>query len=66
MDIRTPVMAVNTGKATTISTFVHSDAQVKMGSYGSGNGLRAVEHLRAITAELQIADVRASGPVPLR
>jgi NAD(P)H-dependent FMN reductase len=28
-------------------------------SYGSGNGLRAVEHLRGIMAQLQIADVRA-------
>lgn len=27
-------------------------------SYGSGGGLRAVEHLRGIAAELQIADVR--------
>lgn len=28
-------------------------------SYGSADGLRAVEHLRGIMAELQIADVRA-------
>lgn len=28
-------------------------------SYGSANGVRAVEHLRLIMAELQIADVRA-------
>ena len=28
-------------------------------SYGSANGTRAVEHLRQIMAELQIADVRA-------
>jgi NAD(P)H-dependent FMN reductase len=28
-------------------------------SYGSANGVRAVEHLRLIMAELQVADVRA-------
>lgn len=28
-------------------------------SYGSANGVRAVEHLRLVMAELQIADVRA-------
>jgi NAD(P)H-dependent FMN reductase len=28
-------------------------------SYGSAGGVRAVEHLRLIMAELQIADVRA-------
>lgn len=29
-------------------------------SYGSANGVRAVEHLRQIMAELQIADVRST------
>lgn len=28
-------------------------------SYGSGNGIRSVEHLRGVMGELQIADVRA-------
>lgn len=28
-------------------------------SYGSGNGIRSVEHLRGVMGELQVADVRA-------
>lgn len=35
-------------------------------SYGSAGGTRAVEHLRLITAELQIADVRAQVTLSLR
>jgi NAD(P)H-dependent FMN reductase len=34
-------------------------------SYGSAGGARAVEHLRGIMAELQIADVRAQVMLPL-
>jgi NAD(P)H-dependent FMN reductase len=35
-------------------------------SYGSANGVRAVEHLRLVMAELQIADVRAQVMLSLR
>jgi NAD(P)H-dependent FMN reductase len=35
-------------------------------SYGGGGGLRAVEHLRLIMAELQVADVRAQVSLSLR
>lgn len=34
-------------------------------SYGSAGGIRAVEHLRLIAAELQMADVRAQVALPL-
>lgn len=34
-------------------------------SYGSAGGIRAVEHLRGISAELQLADVRAQVSLPL-
>ena len=34
-------------------------------SYGSAGGVRAVEHLRGVMAELQVADVRASVSLPL-
>ena len=33
-------------------------------SYGSSGGLRAVEHLRAVAGELQLADVRAQVALP--
>jgi len=35
-------------------------------SYGGGGGLRSVEHLRLIMAELQVADVRAQVSLSLR
>jgi NAD(P)H-dependent FMN reductase len=34
-------------------------------SYGSSGGIRAVEHLRGVAAELQMADVRAQVALPL-
>ncbi|MCU1575119.1 MAG: reductase [Micrococcaceae bacterium] len=34
-------------------------------SYGSAGGTRAVEHLRAVAGELQMADVRAQVALPL-
>ena len=34
-------------------------------SYGSSGGIRAVEHLRAVAGELQMADVRAQVTLPL-
>lgn len=34
-------------------------------SYGSAGGIRAVEHLRGVAAELQMADVRAQVALPL-
>lgn len=34
-------------------------------SYGSSGGIRAVEHFRAVAAELQMADVRAQVALPL-
>jgi NAD(P)H-dependent FMN reductase len=34
-------------------------------SYGSAGGTRAVEHLRAVAGELQMADVRAQVTLPL-
>ena len=33
-------------------------------SYGSSGGIRAVEHLRAVAGELQMADVRAQVALP--